>query len=122
GMNPAVLNEQVGLIIVHSSDNASVLDQDSGHRLPLAYAVSELCHACATLYPSFRCRCKPACRTHVAGHRREPRVFSGMQRRLTRVRSTERSSEEPRNALDPYGTGPLNDLHGCRTGAAAPPE
>src|SRR5215475_13118813 len=34
GMNPAVLDEQVSLIIVHSSDNASVLDKDSCHRLP----------------------------------------------------------------------------------------
>src|SRR5262245_46887098 len=33
GMNPAILDEQVGLIIVHSRDNASVLDQDCCHRL-----------------------------------------------------------------------------------------
>jgi hypothetical protein len=34
GMNPAILDEQVGLIIVHSRDNATVLDQDCCHRLP----------------------------------------------------------------------------------------
>ena len=34
GLNPAVLDEQVGLIIVHSRDNVSVLDQDCCHRLP----------------------------------------------------------------------------------------
>ena len=34
GMNPAILDEQVGLIIIHSRDNASVLDQDCCHRLP----------------------------------------------------------------------------------------
>src|SRR5215471_12153646 len=34
GTNPAILDEQVGLIIVHSRDNASVLDQDCCHRLP----------------------------------------------------------------------------------------
>src|SRR5215471_19283941 len=33
--NPAILDEQVGLIIVHSRDNATVLDQDCCHRLPL---------------------------------------------------------------------------------------
>src|SRR5215813_15066149 len=34
GTNPAILDEQVGLIIVHSRDNASILDQDCCHRLP----------------------------------------------------------------------------------------
>src|SRR5438128_2783580 len=33
GLNPAILDEQVGLIIVHRRDNASVLDQDCCHCL-----------------------------------------------------------------------------------------
>src|SRR5215831_3007139 len=50
GMNPAILDEQVGLIIVHSRDNASVLDKDCRHRLsPRTGCLSIVLLVCNTL-------------------------------------------------------------------------